>query len=169
MYRPVYYLCIRLLFIWSIGIEALANTDYVCLDACIKHEEKKSSCLLKCTYDDSSSRTIKPSVSSNPSCLQTCIKNGGQSAVCVPQCTTLSSSLATSPLPAAKSPSFATHQLLKPPLPNKELLLPKHSPPSHSTSINYTCLNLCLQGKLQYSLCSQRCEIKSSPFSSHKP
>ena len=137
---------------------SLADTDYICLKACIGNSGTYTACVPKCSYDTSTS-----SADTHPymdiTCMKGCVDSGGTSSACVPQCTNAApqSTSALSSADAAHA-NASTHNPFNPPVPYDGILLSQpNRAGQHPLNLDYGCLHLCVQGGMQYQLCDQRC------------
>jgi hypothetical protein len=135
---------------------AYADTDYACLNACVGSGGNYMTCMPKCTYN-TKEHPQASNAAMDPTCLETCVAGGLASNVCVPQCTTATEMPAA---PTQTPTATFNHDIFKAPVVSDDVVL---TPPASATTseslatIDYSCVKLCVQGGLEYQLCTQRC------------
>jgi len=126
-------LCV--VFVFSLLVPAWADTDYRCLNMCVRAGKPGTTCMSQCSY--SLPVTSVPGTSPPTSAEQD-----------------LSGST-----PKALADTLGNHRLLetlKPIDSNQILVNPKPASP-YNESKDYHCLSQCLQSKMQYQACNMSC------------
>lgn len=140
--------------------QARAETDYPCLNTCIKSGKTAALCLPQCTREDPAAhQRPKPSVT-DYRCFNLCTSGGKPAAACLSQCTYVPSSSAKlnlSPSPA-EGAQAASHNVLQAPVPaGNTLLFSPHPVQTATPTKNYSCIAQCLHDGMQEELCNQNC------------
>jgi hypothetical protein len=173
------FLFILTLFI--VGLSAVpswADTDYPCLDTCIKSGRAAAACLPQCSQDQIKGHQQQKPSQTDYRCLNLCVNGGKPAAACLSQCTynqsgtkSAANKAATGSLGMQSPPNMAegawgaSHDVLHAPVPAGDMILVAPSKSLQpSADKNYGCLQQCLHDGMQYEMCDQNCSAVTPEF-----
>jgi len=167
--RKTLFLCVVALGAAQIFVApSWADTDYPCLDACVKGGKTASACLSLCTHDQTADRQKSET---DYRCLNLCTRGGKPAAACLSQCTytkatgNASNNLRPSPPAMAEGAWASSHDVLQAPVPVGDTILIAPSLRALAKpDKNYACIPQCLHDGMQVELCNQNCAAVTPEF-----